>query len=124
MLLTRGQAPLSEFPLRRVICDDTTGRTLCVAHETYQPNYYSVHVPEGIPTLRVIVTHAHTDTRVLLESAVRRDHFDSWRFMRVLFWEDEAPEVEASSVRAVFQAEDEIVPAVNVVRVRTSEEIL
>ena len=120
MLLTRAQALHSEFPLRCVICDDTTGRTLCIAHETYHPYNYSVHVPEGIPTLRVIVAHAHADTRVLFKSAVRRNHFDSWRFMRVLFWEDEAPEVEASGVRAVFQAEDEIVPAVNVVGIWAS----
>ena len=44
--------------------------------------------------------------------------------MRVLLREVEAAEVEAALVRAVLQSEDEIIPAENVVRVWTGEEIL
>ena len=44
--------------------------------------------------------------------------------MRVLLRKVEAAEVEATFVRAVLQSEDEIIPAEDVVRVWTGEEIL
>ena len=118
------QARQSEFPLRAVVRDDATGCPLVVDEETDQSNDDSVHVPERIPTLRMIVAHAHANSCVFLEAATGRNHRNGGRLVRVLFREVEAAEVEAALVRAVLQSEDEIIPAENVVRVWTGEEIL
>ena len=118
------QARQSEFPLRAVVCDDAAGCSLVVDEEADQSNHDSVHVPERIPTLRMIVTHAHANSCVFLEAATGRNHRNLGRLVRVLLREVEAAEVEAALVRAVLQSEDEIIPAEDVVRVWTGEEIL
>jgi len=92
-------------------------------HEADETQDDGLHIPGGVPQLRVEVTEAGADMLSLLEAAIRRNHLNSWRLEGVFMREVDFANVVATRVLAVFQAEDAEVPLPHLVSIGRSDEV-
>ena len=96
------EADGGEIPFLRARCNNTTSSLFFLDHEADESKNNGLNIPKRIPSLRMIIAHAHADAFVYLEATVRRTHFDAWRLQGVLFWDYYSTKIVTVFIWAVF----------------------
>jgi len=79
-------------------------------HKAQKSVQDSRHTPAWVPGSWMKIRHAQAESSIDLETSIRCNHPDRWRFERIIRWEDKFSMVFASKVRSLRWAFKNIVP--------------